>query len=126
MPDPPAEVEGAVLAALEPLAGSASAGRAARGRKFPQIGLGLTSIHDWSSGAETGELLLTVHVRSKEEGEAMRLKETVRARLGDGLDLGGGRVVKLRLEFDETRHDEEFSVHHGLLRFRAWIEESPQ
>jgi len=126
MTDPAAELERAVQAALDPLAGRPSAGRAAHEARYPQIGVGRTSIRDWSSGAETGEQLLTVHVRSKEDGEVTRLKEVVRARLGGGLDLGGGRALRLRLEFDETRHDEEFSVHHGLLRFRASIEENPQ
>jgi hypothetical protein len=125
MPDPTAELGSAVLAALEPLVGGLSGERAARGRKYPRISLGRTTVHDWSSGAATGEQLLTVHVLTREEDEAARLKESVRTRLGEGLDLGGGRIARLRLEFDETRTDEEFSLHRGLLRFRVSIVESP-
>jgi hypothetical protein len=123
MSDPGAELERAVLAALEPLVGDLSSGRADRSLKRPRIGIGRTQIRDWSSGAETGEHLLTVHVRSKEENGAEHLAKIVRGRLAEGLDLGGGRVARLRLEFAETRNEEEFSVHHGLLRFRASIEE---
>jgi Protein of unknown function (DUF3168) len=123
MPKPAAEVESAVLAALEPLVGVLSSGPT-RGGKTPQINLGRTSIQDWTTGAETGEQLLTVHVWSKEgDGrETARVTGIVRKRLGEGLDLGDGRVVKTRLEFEEARYDAQFSVHHGLLRFRAWIE----
>lgn len=124
MTDPGAELESAVLAVLEPLVRGLSSGRMACTGRIPGISIGRTGIHDWSSGAETGEQLLTVHVRSKEEGEAARLTEIVRTRLAEALDLGGGRVARLRLDFDETRHEAEFSVHHGLLRFRASIDEA--
>ena len=124
MPEPGSEVESAVLAALEPLVGVLSSDRPSRGGKTPQINLGRTSIQDWSTGAETGEQLLTVHVWSKEGdgGEIARVTGIVRKRLGEGLDLGDGRVVQIRLEFEEARYDAAFSAHHGLLRFRARIE----
>jgi hypothetical protein len=122
MPHPAAELENAILAALEPLAGRLS-GVPPRGAAYPQLGLCRTAVHDWMSGVETGEHLLTVHVWSKAGGsETEGLSEKIRARLAGGLDLGGGRVAKMRLEFEETRHEAEFSVYHGLLRFRARIE----
>ena len=94
MSDPGAELERAVLAALQQLVGGLSSGRADRRLKRPpRISIGRTRIRDWSSGVETGEHLLTVHVRSKEESEAARLAEIVRRRLADGLDLRGGRVA---------------------------------
>ena len=125
MPDPAADLESAVLTVLEPLAGRPSAGQAARGKKYPQLSLGRTTIHDWSSGAETGEQLFTVHVWSKagDGAEAKALSAKVRARLAERFDLSEGRVARMRLEFEEIRYDAEQSVHHGLLRFRARIED---
>ena len=122
MSAPGAELARAVLAALQRPVGGLSPGPADRRLKLPLISIGRTAIRDWSSGAETGEHLLTVHVRAKEESEAARLAEVVRTRLAQDLDLGGGRVARLRLDFDEIRNEQEFSVHHGLLRFRATIE----
>jgi len=120
------EVESAVFTALEPLVGRLSFDSPYRGGK-PLISLGRTSIRDWSTGIETGEQLLTVHVWSGEGGEAetARLTAAIRARLGEGLDLGNGRLVRTRLDFEETGFAAELSAHHGLLRFRAWVEESP-
>jgi len=116
------ELEKAVGAALKPLARNLSAD-APQGGRYPQLGLGRTSIHDWSSGAETGEYLLTVHVWSKTgDRETEGLSEKVCARLAECLDLGNGRAAKLQLQFEEVRHEAEFSVYHGLLRFRARIE----
>ena len=86
---PAAELASAVLAALKPLIGGLSGELAARGRKYPRISVGRTTVHDWSSGAATGEQLLTVHVLTKQEGEAARLKESVRTRLGERLDQRG-------------------------------------
>lgn len=123
MPHPAIELEKAVAAALQPLAGNLS-GDAPRGGRYPQLGLGRTSIHDWSSGVETGEHLLTVHVWSKTGGgETEGLSQKVRARLAEGVDLGSGRAAKMQLQFEEHRYEAEFSVHHGLLRFRARIED---
>ena len=62
------EVENAVFAALEPLVGRLSFDHPYRGGK-PQMSLGGTSIRDWSTGIETGEQLLTVHVWSRKAAE---------------------------------------------------------
>jgi hypothetical protein len=49
--------------------------------------------------------------------------EVVRARLDDeDLTLNGHHLVNMRLEFAEARYDEDLSLHHGLLRFRAVTE----
>jgi hypothetical protein len=95
---------------------------------FPYITFGRTSIYDWSTGTESGtEQLFTLHVWSKAKGkkEALDIMELASARLRDAsLDLGDHRLVNLRQEFSEARYDEDQTVHHGLLRFRAVIEES--
>lgn len=93
---------------------------------FPYITFGRTSIYDWSTGTESGtEQLLTLHVWSKAKGksETHELMDAIVARLHDAqLALDGHRLANLRLEFSEVRFDEDLTVHHGLLRFRALTE----
>ena len=49
--------------------------------------------------------------------------ERVKQRLDDAdLALETHRLVSLRFDYGEARHDEDVAVHHGLLRFRAVIE----
>ncbi len=95
---------------------------------FPYVTFGRTSVYDWSTGTENGtEQLLTLHVWSKAKGkaEAHGLMDAITARLDQaGLDLEGHHLVNLRLEFSEIVFDEDLSVHHGLLRFRAVTEPS--
>ncbi len=95
---------------------------------FPYITFGRTSIYDWSTGTESGtEQLFTLHVWSKAKGkkETLDIMEAARARLDDGsLVLDEHHLVNMRLEFAEARYDEDLSVHHGLLRYRAVTEEA--
>jgi len=94
---------------------------------FPYLTFGGTGIFDWSTGTESGtEQLFTLHVWSKAKGkkETLAIMEAVRALLDDGsLELDAHHLVNMRLEFAEARYDEDLSVHHGLLRFRAVTEE---
>jgi hypothetical protein len=94
---------------------------------FPYLTFGRTSIFDWSTGTESGtEQLFTLHVWSKAKGkkETLAIMEAVRALLDDAaLELDAHHLVNMRLEFAEARYDEDLSVHHGLLRFRAVTEE---
>ncbi|MCO5063118.1 MAG: DUF3168 domain-containing protein [Rhizobiaceae bacterium] len=93
---------------------------------FPYVTFGRTSVYDWSTGTEIGtEHLFTVHVWSKAKGkkETLDIMGIIEARLNDQpLAMTGFRLVNLRQEFAETRFDEDQSVTHGLLRFRAIIE----
>jgi len=93
---------------------------------FPYVTFGRTSVYDWSTGTESGtEQLFTLHIWSKAKGkkETLEIMELVRARLDDqDLALDGHHLVNLRLEFAEARYDEDLSLHHGLLRFRAVTE----
>ncbi len=93
---------------------------------FPYITFGRTSIYDWSTGTESGtEQLFTLHVWSKAKGkkEALEIMEIVQGLLHDQLPmLDGHHLVNLRLEFSEVRYDDDLTVYHGLLRFRAVIE----
>jgi hypothetical protein len=95
---------------------------------FPYITFGRTSIYDWSTGTESGtEQLFTLHIwsKAKSKKETLDIMEVVRERLNDAsLPLDGHQLVNLRLEFAEARHDDDLSVHHGMLRFRAVTEES--
>lgn len=93
---------------------------------FPYITFGRTSVHDWSTGTEEGgEHIFTIHVWSKEKGKAqvLEIMALARAALHDtGLALDTHRLVNLRGEFEEARFDEDLSVYHGTLRFRAVTE----
>jgi hypothetical protein len=95
---------------------------------FPYMTFGRTSAYDWATGKENdAEQLLTLHVWSKSEGttETLDIMALVSARLKEAaLALDEHRRVNLTLEFTESRYDEDLSAHHGLLRFRAVIEEN--
>ena len=100
---------------------------APRNAAFPYLAFGPARASDWSTGTESGtEQLLTLHVWSKAKGrrEVLAVMEAIRARLADAaLTLDDHHLVNLRLEFAEARYDDDLSVHHGLLRFRAVTEE---
>ncbi|MBX3597053.1 MAG: DUF3168 domain-containing protein [Rhizobiaceae bacterium] len=93
---------------------------------FPYITFGRTSVYDWSTGTEIGtEHLFTIHVWSKAKGkkETLDIMQRLEAILHDQpLAMTGYRLVNLRQEFGETRFDEDQSVYHGLLRYRALVE----
>jgi hypothetical protein len=96
--------------------------------RFPYVTFGKTSIYDWSTSTETGtEQLLTLHIWSKARGrkETLDLMQIVKARLDDAtLGLGAHHLVNLSFRTGEASYDSDLSVHHGLLRFRAVIEET--
>jgi len=93
---------------------------------FPYVTFGRTSFYDWSTGTEIGtEHLFTLHVWSKAKGkkETLDIMQRLEALLHDQpLAMSGFRLVNLRQEFAETRFDEDQSVYHGLIRFRAIVE----
>ncbi|MEP9371017.1 DUF3168 domain-containing protein [Mesorhizobium sp. KR1-2] len=102
--------------------------RAPANLPFPYLTFGRTSVYDWSTGTENGsEHLFTLHIWSKAKGkkETLEIMEAARARLDNGsLTLDTHHLVNMRLEFAEARYDDDLSVHHGLLRYRAVIEEA--
>lgn len=133
MTAPAAELQKAIFAALgEDAALSALLGsnkifdHAPANVVFPYITFGRTSIYDWSTGTESGtEQLFTLHIWSKARGkqEALTIMEAARTCLDDGgLLLDGHHLVSLRLEFAEARYNDDLSIYHGLLRFRAVTE----
>ena len=93
---------------------------------FPYVTFGRTSVYDWSTATETGtEHLFTIHVWSKAKGkrQTLEIMQLIESRLHDrSLAMTGFHLVNLRHEFAETRFDDEQSVYHGLLRFRAVVE----
>jgi hypothetical protein len=133
MTAPAAELQRAIFAALSDDADLVAALGDARvfdhapaNVAFPYVTFGRTSIYDWSTGTESGtEQLFTLHVWSKAKGkkEALAIMDAVRAALHDhSLPLDGHALVNFRLEFSEVRFDDDLSVYHGLLRFRAVTE----
>ena len=113
-------------AALAALVGTRIFDHAPANVAFPYITFGRTSIYDWSTGTESGsEQLFTLHIWSKAKGkkETLEIMELARARLDDAaLELDDHHLVNMRLEFAEARYDDDLSVYHGLLRFRAVTE----
>jgi hypothetical protein len=93
---------------------------------FPYLTFGRTSSFDWSTGTEIGtEHLFTIHVWSKAKGktETLELMGRVEALLREAsLSPEGHHLVNLMPDFAESRFDEELSLHHGLLRYRAVTE----
>ena len=54
------------------------------------------------------------------DAETLGLMELALSRLaGSALFLEGGHPLDLRLEFAEARYDQDLTVYHGLLRYRA-------
>jgi len=115
-----------VNAALADLVGARILDHAPANVPFPYITFGRTSVHDWSTGTESGtEQIFTLHVWSRGKGkkEALEIMDQVRETLHDGaLALDGYALVNLRLEFSEARYDERNEAHHGMMRFRAVTE----
>lgn len=95
---------------------------------FPYLTVGRTGVYDWSTATESGsEQLITLHVWSKAKGrhETQAIMRLIRQRLDAGLlALGTHHLIKLRFEFSEIRHDDDLAVHHGLVRYRAVIEDA--
>lgn len=127
-----AELQKAIVAALSgdaalgAVVGSRIFDQAPASVPFPYIAFGRTGIHDWSTSTEDGtEQLFTLHVWSKAKGrqETLAIMEQVRVRLDNAaLALAGHHLVSLRLDYGEARRDDDLSVHHGLMRFRAVTE----
>lgn len=95
---------------------------------FPYLTFGRTSVYDWGTATESGsEQLFTLHVWSKATGrrETHAIMRLIRRRLDAGsLKLESRRLINLRFEFAEIRYDDDLAVHHGLVRYRATIEDA--
>jgi len=93
---------------------------------FPYITFGRTSVFDWSTATEQGaEHLFTLHVWSKAKGKAetLAIMDKARSLLHDAsIVLTGQKLVNLRHELAEVRFNDDLSVYHGTLRFRAVTE----
>lgn len=93
---------------------------------FPYLTFGRTTVHDWSTDTDGGsEHFFTVHAWSKAKGksEVLALIERVKAVLHDAnLVLATHHLVNLRCEFDDARFNDDLSVYHGMVRFRAVTE----
>lgn len=127
------ELQKSILAALQgdavlvgALGGAKIYDHVASDAAFPYVTFGRTSVYDWSTGTEIGtEHLFTLHVWSKAKGkkETLDIMQRIEGRLHDQpLAMSGFKLVNLRQEFAETRFDEDQSVYHGLVRFRAVVE----
>ncbi len=93
---------------------------------FPYVTLGQTTVFDQSTATESAhEHLVTLHIWSRKGGrlDALQLSDLLRTRL-ETLPATSGtlRIVSLRFEYQEVRHDPEVDAYHGLLRYRGFTE----
>lgn len=132
MASPAIELQKAIFAALSGDAALAAAlgggrihDRVPENAPFPYVVFGRSSVYDWSTCTEIGtEHLVSLHVWSKAKGreETLSIMELISARLEAGLALTDNHLVSLAPDFSEVRYDDDLSLHHGLLRYRALIE----
>lgn len=69
--------------------------------------------------------MFTIHVWSKARGkaEALEIMELIDAVMqSENLALETHALVNLTSEFSEARYDEDLSIHHGMIRYRAIME----
>ena len=96
---------------------------------FPYLTFGRTTVHDWSTDTEIGsEHIFTIHAWSKVKGkgEVLALAATVKSVLADAdLELDGHLLINLRFEFEDVRYNDDLSVYHAMVRFRAVTEPAP-
>lgn len=94
--------------------------------QFPYISFGRTSVYDWSTSTEDGsEQFFTLHIWSKEKGrqQALDILELAQNRLETAaLEPAAHHLVNLTFDFAEVRQNEDLSLYHGLLRYRAVLE----
>lgn len=93
---------------------------------FPYLTFGRTTVHDWSTDTERGsEHIFTIHAWSKARGkrEVLALADAVKSALIDvDLAMDGHLLVNLRFEFEDVRYNDDLSVYHAAVRFRAMTE----
>lgn len=90
---------------------------------LPHLIFGRTGVYDYATGGESEiEQLFTLHVWSKarDDAEVRRIMDAARGAL-DGRTLAGDVTFALQREFAEIRYDENLTLHHGMLRFRALV-----
>ncbi|MEO9341127.1 DUF3168 domain-containing protein [Mesorhizobium sp. SB112] len=94
--------------------------------QFPYISFGRTSMYDWSTSTEHGsEQFFTLHIWSKDKGkrQALDILELAKSRLETAaLEPAAHHLVNLIFDFAEVRQNEDLSLYHGLLRYRAVLE----
>lgn len=97
-----------------------------RGRAYPYVTFGQSTLRDWSTGSEAGhEHVVTLHVWSQAPGreEADEILAAASEALHDqALAVAGHHLVNLRTEFADVRRDADGETFHGLLRLRAVTE----
>ncbi|WP_165784349.1 DUF3168 domain-containing protein [Zhengella mangrovi] len=98
--------------------------------RYPYVTIGRTSVYDWSTSDDAGtEHLVTLHAWSQARGKAecqAVLEAAGKALEGFSPDLEGHRVVGFFREFAEVNYDPEMQLQHGLMRFRALVEEQAE
>lgn len=95
--------------------------------RFPYITFGRTVVRDWSTGTEDGsEHIVTLHVWSRIAGRSQvyEIMRVVRDRLHDQqLAVSGYALVNLRWEFSDARREPDGETYHGIVRYRAVLEQ---
>ncbi len=95
---------------------------------FPYITFGRSTVFDWSTSSDQGtEHVITVHVWSQAKGR--KEVEDIISRVGQiladfQLVLPNLNLVLFCRELEETNFDADAFMHHGVMRFRALVEQT--
>ncbi len=98
------------------------------GAQMPYVVIGDIQSRDWSSKSTSGsQMLTTLHVFSRGYGrkQASLIMDRIYELLHKGtLTLEGFALVAMRFEFGDVLLEADGITYHGLLRFRAFMEET--
>ncbi len=111
---------------LDALTGGRIHDGAPQGAGFPHVALGDTSSLDWDTASEEGaEHFATLLVWSRAGGrrEVLEIQGAIVAVLDEAdLDLGGHRLVNMRVEGTDARRESDGRTWRGRVRLRAVTE----
>jgi len=97
------------------------------GAAFPYVTLGEDTAVDWSTKLQAGqEITHTLHVWSRYPGmaEAKQIIDAVvQALTAEPLAVEGFAVVVFRFDWSEVLRDPDGITRHGVVRFRAKLQE---
>lgn len=92
---------------------------------YPYITFGQTQSADWSTKTTSGvQSLLTLHIYSQESRkEVLMIRDRIAELLYPGaLDMPGFNLVVMRFEQHDIDLENDGITFHGVLRYRAFIE----
>ena len=94
---------------------------------YPYVTIGDDTLIDWDTKTWKGcEVTVTIHVWTENRGrkDNKAIQKTINQILDNyALDVEGFNVVHFRQEFSNTTLDPDGMTYHGVMRFRALLQE---